>query len=284
MIIDSHCHAWTYWPYDPAVPDPESRGIVEQLLDEMNVNGVDRAVVVCAEIEHNPQNNAYIAAQVRRHHPRLYQFADVDSQWKPTYHRPGAANRLRQAVEQLPISGFTHYLAEDDDAAWLHSEEGLAFFTVAEEHRLIASIACGPQHQAAIRRAAERFPSVPFLLHHLALVQADEPPPHPGLREVLASAKLPNIYLKTSGFYYGSRVKWDFPYSEAGWVVRALYEAFGPYRMCWGSDYPVVRFFMTYRQAIECFRTYCTFVPEADKAWILGRTLAGLLDAARPVA
>ena len=61
------------------------------------------------------------------------------------------------------------------------------------------------------------------------------------------------------------------------WVVRAEYEHFGPYRMCWGSDYPVVRFFMTYRQALEAFRTHCTFVPEADKAWILGGTLAGLL-------
>ena len=30
MIIDAHCHAWTYWPYDPPVPDPESRGTIAQ--------------------------------------------------------------------------------------------------------------------------------------------------------------------------------------------------------------------------------------------------------------
>ena len=34
---------------------------------------------------------------------------------------------------------------------------------------------------------------------------------------------------------------------------------------------------MTYRQALEAFRTHCPFVPEADKAWILGGTLARLL-------
>ena len=50
-IIDSHCHAWTYWPYEPPVPDPESRGRVEQLLHEMDLNGVDQAFIVCAEIE-----------------------------------------------------------------------------------------------------------------------------------------------------------------------------------------------------------------------------------------
>ena len=29
---DSHCHIWERWPYSPAVPDPTSRGTVEQLL------------------------------------------------------------------------------------------------------------------------------------------------------------------------------------------------------------------------------------------------------------
>jgi predicted TIM-barrel fold metal-dependent hydrolase len=98
---------------------------------------------------------------------------------------------------------------------------------------------------------------------------------------VLDSARLPNIYIKLSGFAYCTRVQWDFPYSDTHWVIRALYEHFGPQRMCWGSDYPVVRFFMTYRQALEAFRTHCTFVSEEDKAWILGRTLEGLLKQAR---
>ena len=61
MIIDSHCHAWAYWPYDPPVPDPDRRGQADQLLFEMDVNGVDQALVVCAQIRHNPHNNAYVA-------------------------------------------------------------------------------------------------------------------------------------------------------------------------------------------------------------------------------
>jgi Tat protein secretion system quality control protein TatD with DNase activity len=72
MIIDSHCHAWSYWPYQPAVPDPESRGTIQQLLHEMQLNQVDQALVVCAQIDHNPDNNAYIAAQVAMVPDRLY--------------------------------------------------------------------------------------------------------------------------------------------------------------------------------------------------------------------
>lgn len=283
MIIDSHCHAWLRWPYQPPVPDPETRGRIEQLIFEMDQNGVDRAVLVCARIDHNPDNNDYIAEQVRAHPDRLHQFADVDCSWWPTYHTPGAAARLAEAADTLPIVGFTHYLKHDDDGSWLYSDEGLAFFGVADERKLIASIACRPQQHAALRRVAQAFPELPILVHHLGSVKVDEPPPHPGLREVLASAALPNIYLKFSGFYYLTETKWDFPYSDTMWVVRALYEHFGPYRMCWGSDYPVVRPNMTYRQALEMVRTHCTFIPETDKAWILGKTLARLLEERRSV-
>jgi predicted TIM-barrel fold metal-dependent hydrolase len=118
---------------------------------------------------------------------------------------------------------------------------------------------------------------MPILIHHMGLIQAGEEPPHAGLKEVLASAKYSNIYLKFSGFAYAAQVKWDFPYAETHWRFRALYEHYGPYRMCWGSDYPVVRQFMTYQQSLEALRAHCTFIPDADQAWILGKTLAGLL-------
>jgi len=281
MIIDAHCHAWPLWPYRPPVPDDASRGTAEQLLHEMDCNGVDRAAVVCAEIERNPNNNAYVAEQVARHPDRLVQIADVDSMWQPTYHQPGAADRLAAAADRWPIAGFTHYVSNADDGAWLYSDEGLAFFRVAAERGLLASIHCQTYHQPAIRRVAERFPSLPILIHHLGHPKASEPPPHEGLKQILASARLPNIYLKLSGFAYATAVNWDYPYSDTHWIIRAEYEHFGPYRMCWGSDYPVVRFYMTYRQALEAFRAHCTFVPEGDREWILGKTLEGLLSHGR---
>lgn len=280
MIIDSHCHAWTYWPYQPPVPDAESRGRVEQLLHEMDLHGVDRAAVVCAQIEHNPENNAYIADAVQRYPDRLYQLADVDSSWSDTYHTPGAADRLRAVAERWPIKGFTHYLKREDDGAWLHSDEGLAFFQVAADKKLIASLSCAPHHHRAIRTVAERFPSVPFLIHHLGSVKVAAPAEE-GLNDVLASAAVPNIYIKLSGFYYVTAgPTWDFPYRDTHAIVRAEYEAFGARRMCWGSDYPVVRRAMTYEQALEAFRTHCDFVPAEEQAWILGGTLQRLLDEA----
>jgi L-fuconolactonase len=277
MIIDSHTHAWRYWPYQPPVPDHESRGEVEQLLFEMNQNGVDQAVLVCARIDHNPDNNEYVAECVRKYPDKIHQFADVDCSWSDTYHTPGAVDRLSKIADECPIKGFTHYVRGDDDGSWFLGDEGTAFFKKAEELKLIVSFAIGIQLQPVLRQLAERFPSVPFLCHHMAGARATEPNPYPRLKELLKSASVPNIYIKMSGFHYVSHVNWDYPYPDTGWIVRTLYEHFGPARLCWGSDYPVVRQHMTYRHALEAFRTHCPFVPEGDKAEILGGALHRLL-------
>ncbi len=277
MIVDSHCHAWRYWPYQPPVPDPTSRGTIEQLLFEMDQHGVDQAALVCARIDHNPDNNDYVAGCVRRFPDRLYQIADVDCFWTTTYHTPGAARRLATTIERYELKGFTHYVKADDDGSWFLSEEGLAFFAVAAERRQIVSLALPPHLQPVLRQVAARFPSVPFLCHHLAQPRADEPEPYPVFRDILESARLPNVYVKLSGFHYVSRIGWEYPYPDCARIVRGLYEHFGPDRLCWGSDYPVVRRFMTYQQALEAFRTHCSFVPPEHQAKILGENLHQLL-------
>lgn len=277
MIIDAHCHAWSAWPYQPPVPDPYSRGRVEQLLHEMALNRVDQALLVCAQIDHNPHNNAYVAEQVQRFPSRLFQLVDLDSQWSSTYHQPGAAARLLAMAEHWPVKGFTHYLAPSDDGAWLLSAEGTALFELASSRKLIASLSCAPHQQPCIRRLAERFPAVPILCHHLGFPRRGKGSLDENLDQVLASARLPNIYIKVSGFAYAAQVNWDYPYPDVQPTIRALYQAFGPRRLCWGSDYPVVRAFMTYTQSLETLRTHCAFIPEEDLAWILGHTLNTLL-------
>jgi len=278
VIIDSHCHAWSYWPYEPVIPDPESRGKIEQLIAQMDLWGVDRATVVSAQIKYNPSNNDYIADAVKRYPDRLYQYADVDSVWSDTYHTAGAAKRMEKAIERFTLKGFTHYLANDDNGEWLNTQEGIDFLRVADDAGLIASISCQPHHQPALRKVAERFPDMPILCHHMSHIKCSEKSPHKDLQEVLTSSQLPNIYLKFSGFAYMSddNNKGEYPYTDTHWILKACYERYGR-RMVWGSDYPVVNFYMTYQQSLEAFRRHCDFIEPSDKNWILGGTLQSIL-------
>lgn len=118
MIVDSHCHAWRRWPYEPAVPDPDSRGRVEQLLYEMDFHGVDQAVLVCAQIGGNDDNVEYALEAAAQHPDRLHAFPDFDCEWSSDYHRPGAPDRLRALLERAPVRGVTHYVRAENDG-WL---------------------------------------------------------------------------------------------------------------------------------------------------------------------
>ena len=275
MIIDCHAHAWDYWPYEPEVPDPKNRGTAEMLLFEMDKVGVDKAVVVCARIEQNPNNNDYVADRVTKYPDRLIQFADVDCGWSETYHTPGGADRLAEATEKYHLKGYTHYLRDDTD--WFESAEGTAFLEKTAELNLIASFALGPAWLPALRKLALRFPSIPFLCHHMAGARVGEDLPYPILQDILTCADVPNIHIKLSGFHYVSGVAWEYPYSDTMWIVRKLYENFGPERLCWASDYPPVAISSSYRHALEAVRTHCTFIAEKDMDLILGGNMQRLL-------
>lgn len=278
MIIDAHCHAWEHWPYQPAVPDPLVRARVERLVWEMDQAGVAKAVLIAAQIEHNPGNNAYAADRAQGSGGRLLAFPGVDCRWDATHHRPGAADRLRTIAKQFNAVGFTHYLHEDRDPSWLLSTDGLAFFAAADALRLIVSLACGPRQLPTLCALAQHFPGTPFLIHHLGRVKA-EPVDSEDLRLLLQAASVPNLYVKLSGFGYTLRDGWDYPCRPTLSVVQALYDNFGAARLCWGSDYPVSQRYMTYRQTLEIVRTHCQFIPQHDMQQVLGGTFQSLLDA-----
>ena len=223
-----------------------------------------------------------MASALKQYPARLEQFADIDSMWSETYHVPGAARRLEDAAYRWPMKGFTHYVASEDDASWFDSEDGRDFFRVANDLRLIASLAVGPQHQPMIRKVAETYPELTILCHHMSGLRSYGADAQQMLANVVESARLPNIHLKLSGFHYVSEPdrSWDFPYEDVRWLFEACYEAFGS-RMVWGSDYPVVTGAMTHRQALEAFRTHCGFVTDSDREAILGGTLEALLSRAR---
>ena len=280
MIIDAHCHAWRQWPYQPPVPDPHSRARVEHLLWEMDQAGVGRAVLISAAIDGNPDNHDYTSACALDAPQRLVAFPDVDCRWHATHQTPGAANRLRTVLRTFNPVGFTYYLDEAADPAWLLSPDGLAFFAVADEAGVIVSVACGARQLPTIGALARRFPRTPFLVHHLGRVKA-RPSDSEGLRALLQLASIPNAYIKLSGFGFAQENGWDFPCASSLELVRAMYGSFDASHLCWGSDYPVSQKYLTYRQSLEIVRTHCSFISADDMHKVLGANMAKLLERSR---
>ncbi|MER7273896.1 amidohydrolase family protein [Dactylosporangium sp. NPDC000244] len=276
MIVDAHTHIWPRWPYRPDVPDSESRGRAENLLLEMDRAGVGAALVVNARIEHAEDNNDYGAEVAAVHRGRLLQVADIDSRFGPDYHRPGAADRLRATIEQCQPVGVSHYLAPDNDG-WLLSDEGREFFRVAQDARLLVTLAAPPNWYDDLRDVARRFPGLPIMVNHLAVVMLHPDGIDAGLRLVLDREDVPNLLVKVSGYYYGHERPWDYPYLDRLPIVKAFAENWGVGRMVWSSDWPSLLPHHSYRQALQVLRDHADFLSADDVARIQGGTLETLL-------
>lgn len=275
-ILDAHAHAWRRWPYEPQGPDATSRATVEQLLHEMDAHGVASALVVCAAIERNPDNLDYVAAACERRPDRLRLVAELDCSWSGSYHTPGSAVRLLELAERHPLAGFAHYLREHNDG-WLRSAEADELFALAAQLGLIVSLGATPAWQADLRMLASRHPGVPVLCHALGLVRGAD---GAGMDELLASAAVPSVHIKVCGFHYCASRPWDYPWLEVVGLFERIVGAYGPRRLCWGSDFPASTRYCTFRQSLEVVRTHCPFLSEEERRLVLGGTLARLLGVA----
>ena len=278
MIIDAHCHAWRAWPYDPEVPDSDSRGSIDNLQYEMDRNNVDHAVLVAARIgtEHprtdNSDNNSYCAQAVSERSDRFSLFAEVDSFWGDHHHTDGAAQRLESIINETSAVGVTHYSTGEPDG-WFASPPGLEFFGKARDLGLVASLHTPPAWLPDLAALARAFPDLTVLVHHQGHAASDQE--FALLLEAAAAA--PNLSLKMSGFHYLVEDQWEYPFATHTPRVRRIVEAFGPERMVWGSDWPVAGDFLSYRQTLEVWRRHCDLSP-TELDLIMGDNLARLLS------
>lgn len=277
MIFDAHTHVWETWPYDPPEPDPNSRAHAEQLLYEMDGAGVERAIVICARIGENPHNVDYAFEAAMRHSGRLVVFPDLECRWSAEYRTPGARHRLAQALARWDFTGFTVYLDEAEDGERLTGEESDAFFALASERRLLLSLSVVPHQMPAVIALAGRFPNLTILLHHFGFVGPRTAATTPnGLELVLAAARCPNVHIKFSGMGNVAAPEQEYPYPELRHIPAQLTAAFGTRRMLWGSDYPVSRRHMTYRQTLSQVSGSGLFSGD-EHDLVLGGNLARLL-------
>ena len=127
--------------------------------------------------------------------------------------RPTTARERGQAARArrpYPIAGFTHYV-EDRNDGWLRSDEAEEVFALAAERRLIVSLGAALRGRGSA--AARRPPSdVPVLCHTSAASGGRGR--FGGLAEVMASAAVPNIYLKVAGLHDTSAAGWDYPWPD----------------------------------------------------------------------
>jgi L-fuconolactonase len=255
-IVDTHCHAGNNW-FEP----------VEMLLNQMNANGVDRAAL----IQHRgTYDNGYLFECARRFPGKFAVVAMVDSAGEdaPTqlqhWANEGAVGVRLAPLERSP------------------SADPLAVWRKAAELGMVVSSLGNVTGFASqdFENAVAEFPDMPIIIEHLAGVGQGAAPPYADYKKALALARYPNTYIKVGGLgeisTRPSVLTPGFRFDDTPPLIEMAYDAFGPRRMMWGSDYPPVSGREGYRNAMQGVADHPALRDPEDRAWVMGRTALGV--------
>jgi L-fuconolactonase len=67
--------------------------------------------------------------------------------------------------------------------------------------------------------------------------------------------------------------KQAYPWADSQEHVKRLYDAFGPQRLMWATDWPIAKERATYRQRLTVVRDDMKFLSAEDKEWMLSKTV-----------
>ena len=115
---------------------------------------------------------------------------------------------------------------------------------------------------------------MPIALDHNGGAPRIEEPPYPGMAPIVNLAKYANVYVKL----IPHKEQEPFPYRDSFDAFKRLFDAFGPQRLMWGTNFPGVERETGYQPALEIFAEHIDWLSGEDKEWVLGKTAAGIYD------
>jgi len=231
-------------------------------MDEVSV---DRVVIVPPSWEGDRNDLALEAAQ---QYPT--RFAVMGR--FPLEH-PAEAARLMTWRQQPGMLGVRLTFHRSPWRGWFEDGSVDWFWTAAERAGLpVMVFVPGLVRQLGV--IAARHPGLRLMVDHLARpVGARDEAAFADLDELLALARHPNVAVKASALPCYSSEPYPFPGLHRH--IRRVYDAFGPRRMLWGTDY--TRLPCSYRHAVTLFTDALDFLSAGDKEWIMGGAAANWL-------
>jgi predicted TIM-barrel fold metal-dependent hydrolase len=263
-IIDPHVHVWKRdprypWAKETARP-PEKDATPEMLLELMRTNGVARTVLI--QVIYYRWDNSYTADVLRQYPQNFRGVARVNPE------SPASPDDLSRLVEEQGFQGARLSPAADAAGDWIRGPLMPPLWKRCRDLKASMNILADVSRMPDIAVLIERFPDLTVVIDHMADCPADQPEE---LKKLLALARFPKVFVKVSHTWSVS--KQPYPYRDAQEQVKRLYDAFGPQRLMWGTDWPMVEAHCGYAKALAMVRDQMKFLNEDDKSWMLSRTV-----------
>lgn len=271
VVTDVQVHLWEAespanpWPPFARKPHKPNGFGPDEMLAEMRLAGVDRAIIVPPTWAGD--SNDY-ALRLAKKYPTKFA---VIGRFNPK--APDAAAQLKGWMKQPAMLGVRMSFHVPPYSDWL-DDGSLDWFWAACEQDAIPVMALVPGMVRKLHPIAQHHPELKILIPHMACVlDKTGAEAFRDIEELAALTKYPNVFVNVSSAPCFSVE--PYPFRDIQPYLRRIYDAFGPRRMLWGADLSRLR--GLYRECLEQFSRGLDFLSADDKEWILGKTLATVL-------
>ena len=264
-MIDAHQHIWKIGSNGCTWPTAAESAIHRDTsLDDFRREAVPFGITstVLVQSQENDRDTDWLLDVAAEHElvAGVVGWADLAA--------PDAVQRIEELAARPKLVGLRP-MVQHREADWYDHPALEPGFAAIAEHGLRLDALVRMQHLAALDRLAARFPRLQIVIDHAAKPIIDGPGGFDSWRDAIVPlAERPNVSCKLSGLLTecGSA-----PARAIEPYVETMLALFGPERVMWGSDWPVVELISTYGEWLAIARR---LVPQPAHEAVFGGTAA----------
>ncbi len=261
-IIDPHVHVWKHdpqFPFAQGANVPARDAAPETLLDLMKTNGVSKTVII--QVIHYKYDNSFLASVLKRYPGTFQGVCRVDPL------DPAAPDHLSQHTAE-GFRGVRISPAANASGDWFNGPLMPPLWKRCADLKVPMTVLAPIGRMPAVAAQLEKLPELTVVIDHMADCPVDQPAE---LEKLIALQRYPNVFVKISHTW--SLSKQPYPWLDAQEHVKRLHHAFGPQRLMWATDWPIIEANSTYDKALSVVRNDMKFLNDDDRRWMLNRTI-----------
>jgi L-fuconolactonase len=268
MKIDSHNHFWKYDPkgyswINDAMHVIQADFLPADLESEAQKVGIDGTIVVQAR--QTLEESRWLLELADKH-----RFVQGVVAWAPLT-RPEIRTYLGELAKNPRLKGIRHIVQDEPDDRFLLRDDFNNGILALAEYKLVYDILIYERHLPHAIEFVDRHPQQIFVLDHLAKPRVKDHVVEPWRTNIQQLAERENVYCKVSGLVTEANwLKWTE--DQLAVYLGTVFDAFGPRRLMFGSDWPVCLLATSYGKWYEVVSRFCAKLSPAEQARIFGET------------
>jgi len=265
MRVDSHQHFWRYDPVrDTWITDEmavlKRDFLPEDLENELSVHGSDGSISVQAD---QSEDETHFLLQLTEEYPFVLGVVGwVDLR------AADLEERLQHFSGFKRLCGVRH-IAQDESEDFLMREDVVRGVGLLQDYGLTYDVLVYPHQLPAALSLVEQLPDQRFVVDHAAKPRIRDGEIEPWAAHMRELASHGSVWCKVSGLV-----------TEADWTrwsaedirpyLDVVFEAFGPDRLMFGSDWPVCLLAASYRRVRDLIDSYAEYLTDIERDKLFG--------------